>query len=426
MMAQKLNGDTIVRFHEKTKKGLNFAALPALGYDSDLGFNYGIVGNVYHYGDGSIYPRYKHSLFFEFSRYTKGSTKSTICYDSEYLIPKIRVTIQANRTNEQAANFFGFNGYNAYYNPDFENKNSTSYISKMYYRYDRKQTQIDLGLQGNVIDRKLRWLGGFTYFKTNIKTVNVDRLNRGRKSTDKLPDTLLLYDKFIGWGVIPYNQKNGGITNLLRLGLVYDTRDNEPNPMKGLWSEMMIVAAPPLIGNKFAYARLVITHRQYFTLVKKVLNVAYRLSYQGKIAGNMPFYMLPYAINSDAFRDGLGGSRTIRGVLRNRVVGQDFVYGNVEMRWKCLYMYIFKQNIYFALTGFTDFGRITRKYKYDTTNPDAIDYLSKGSAETWHSSYGVGFYGAMNQNFVGGLTYGVATNPKDGKNGIYIVLDFLF
>jgi hypothetical protein len=426
VFAQQNNSDTTGQSHEKTKKGWNFGVLPAIAYDSDLGLLYGVVGSIFHYGDGTLYPKYRHSFYFEWSRTTKGGGKNIFTYDSEYLIPKIRVTIEASRLTEQALSFYGFNGSNAPYIHNFEENNDSSYISRMFYRHERKLTRIRLDFQGNVIGRKLRWLAGFTYFNSKIGTVNIHKLNKGKKGDDVLPDTLLLYNKFVEWGIIPDNQKNGGITNLIKVGLIYDTRDNEPNPMRGIWTEALLLGGPSFLGNKQAYAKIAVTHRQYFTLKKEVLNLAYRLSYQGKIAGEMPFYMLPYVFNSNQIRDGLGGARTLRGILRNRIVGEDFLYGNLELRWKFLRMYKFKQNFYFALNGFTDFGRVVRKYKYTTSNIEALNYLSKGKPEKWHQSYGAGFYAVMNQNFVAEVNYGIAANSNDGNTGLYIGLDFLF
>jgi hypothetical protein len=56
-----------------TKTGWNFGVLPAVSFNSDLGFQYGGLINLFHYGDGSRYPTYDHMLYFEISRYTKGS-----------------------------------------------------------------------------------------------------------------------------------------------------------------------------------------------------------------------------------------------------------------------------------------------------------------------------------------------------------------
>ena len=46
-----------------TKSGLIPGGVPAVAYDEDVGFLYGIVLNFFHYGDGSRYPRYDHSFY---------------------------------------------------------------------------------------------------------------------------------------------------------------------------------------------------------------------------------------------------------------------------------------------------------------------------------------------------------------------------
>ena len=61
--------------------------------------------------------------------------------------------------------------------------------------------------------------------------------------------------------------------------------------------------------------------------------------------------------------EGLGGSSTLRGVLRNRVIGDAFIMGNVELRWKPVYFTFFKQDCYLGLNGFYDFGMITKNIK---------------------------------------------------------------
>lgn len=426
-VAAQTSSDSIKK--EKPKTGFNFGALPAIAYDSDLGFKYGALANFYDYGDGSTYPMYKHSLYLEWSRTTKGSGINQIVYDSEYLIPKIRTTFEYDLFTEKALDFYGFNGAEAYYDHNFEDQNSSDYISRMYYRHERVLNHAKADFQGSIIGRKLRWFGGIEYFNHKIATVNIDKLNKGKSKNDLLPDTALLYDKFVSWGIISSDQKDGGSNTFVKMGLVYDTRDNEPNPMKGIWTEAFILGGiPALSTDKYSFSKLVITHRQYFTLYPQILNFAYRLSYQARISGKMPFYMLPYVYNSSITRDGLGGAKSIRGVLRNRVTGEDFFYGNLELRWKFLRGNILKQNVYVALATFYDFGKVTGKYSfaYDALNPLAVSYINKGSKETIHSGYGAGLYFAMNQNFVVSFVYGMASRKQDGDSGLYIGLNFLY
>ena len=101
---------------EKVKTGFSMGGVPVVAYDADTGFKYGGLVNFYHYGDGSNYPNYDHSLYLEWSRTTKGSGINQLTYDALTLIPKTRVTLDVAYLTEQALNFYGFNGYQADYN----------------------------------------------------------------------------------------------------------------------------------------------------------------------------------------------------------------------------------------------------------------------------------------------------------------------
>jgi hypothetical protein len=412
--------------NDKIKKGFNLGGVPALGYDSDLGFQYGIVANLYHYGDGSNYPRYDHSLFFNWVQSTGGNTEYQLTYDSEHLIPKTRVNIDAMLMKDELQEFYGFNGYQASYNRAFEEKGNPAFISQVYYRCKREYTRFRFNLQGNITDRKWRWSGSCTWFDVCQGSVDINHLNKKRKGDNLLPDTTLLIDNLISWGIIKPNEKSGGKATLFEAGVIFDTRDNEPNPMKGLWSEAMIVASPAFLGSSSGFSKLILTHRQYFTLAPRVLNLAYRISYQTKLSGNIPYYLLPFMYSSMVVREGLGGAKSLRGISRNRVIGNGVLMGNFEVRWKFLQQYRFRQNFYCAVAGFTDVGKVTDKYKIMPTTSKGENYLTQGTSETWHQSVGLGFYVAMNQNFVVAFNYGKPLNKKDGDNGFYINLDFMF
>ena len=202
--------------------------------------------------------------------------------------------------------------------------------------------------------------------------------------------------------------------------------------MKGIWSEMLFFIAPKILGNnEFFYIKLAITHRQYFTLVKDKLSFVYRLGYQGTIAGKVPFYMQPYMITSFAkitTTDGLGGAKTLRGLLRNRVVGDGIAFGNFETRWKFYESVIWNQNVYLGLNAFADVGKVVQKIGI----PDEVlleetetAYFSQQD-ESLHWTLGAGLRIVMNQNFVIAADYGVALDKRDGKSGLYIGIGYLF
>lgn len=413
---------------EKAKKGFSFGAVPAIAYDSDLGFRYGALANFYHYGDGSIYPFYKHSLYVEWSHTTKGSDLKQIKYDSEYLIPGIRVTADVRLETEQAMDFYGFNGYETRFNPALSTTGSDDYISRMFYRMDRRTFRVRANFQGKIIGRQLRWFAGVSHYNLELGSVDVDHLNKGKEGDNLLPKVDGLYDRFVKEGVIPSDQATGGGVTTVAAGIVADTRDNEPNPNRGIWSEALVLTSPGFIGNKNPYTTLILTHRQYFTIFPNRLTFAYRLNYQSTIAGQIPWYMMSFTFSSYENQEGIGGSKNLRGVLRNRVVGEGYALGNFELRWKFAKFNLFKQNFYLALSPFIDVARITKPYNpYDGF---AIPEAYRGSEDGFHVGYGAGLHIALNQNFIVAVDYGLAMNTaldkNDGKSGLYIGLNFLF
>jgi len=105
---------------EKVKTGFSLGGVPVVAYDSDVGFKYGALLNLYWYGDGSRYPMYDHSVYIEWSRTTKGNGINQITYDTDKLIPGIRSFFEASYLTEKALDFYGFNGYKAIYDPAYE------------------------------------------------------------------------------------------------------------------------------------------------------------------------------------------------------------------------------------------------------------------------------------------------------------------
>ena len=420
---------------EKIKTGWNFGGLPAVSYDADMGFQYGALANIYNYGDGSMYPDYFHSLYFEVSRYTRGTGINQFFYDSKKLIPKIRVTADVTYLTEKALNFYGFNGYESVYNHAWENKNpdTSVYKSRMFYRHDRSLLRIGADFQGKFFSKHLLWLAGCAFLEIHTKSVDVDRMNRCVKASKKVPDVPGLYDEYIAWGIIKPNEQTGGMNNFVKLGLIYDTRDNEPNPMHGMWTEAVMAIAPRFIGDgHFGFVKLSVIHRQYFTLVREILSFTYRIGYQGTIAGKAPFYIQTYMLNSFSQTttiDGLGGSRTLRGILRNRVVGDGVAYANAEFRWKFVRFRWIRQNFYLGLNAFADAGMVVQRIPIDKSGiPASVNqslYFSTDK-ESPHLALGGGFRIVMNQNFVVCADFGQAMDKRDGSNGLYVGLGYLF
>jgi outer membrane protein assembly factor BamA len=385
---------------------------------------------------------YDHSIYLEYSRTTKGSTITQFRYDSDQLIKGIRTAAEASYYTEQGLDFYGFNGYQSKYNHAFEMDDDTAnYISRMFYRQDRRMVRLRAEFSGDLPVKNLKWFAGVEFYHNKIDTVDLEKLNKGQDENLLPPVQGGLYQKYLDWGIIPANEAAGGTHTLLKAGVIFDTRDNEPNPMRGIWTDAVLIFAPGFLGDKhMTYAKLTITHRQYFTIIPKNLNFAYRLSYQGKLFGDMPSYMMPFVFNSppNFTRDGLGGKHTIRGVLRDRVVGEGYVYANTELRWKFVHFKLFRQNFHLALSAFLDGGMVVQEYKMNPSDLPA-DYLINGKQysksdfftdgkDRPHFGTGGGFHIAWNENFIIAVDLGFALRPEDDgeKPGTYIGLNWLF
>ncbi len=420
---------TVSAQEKKVKTGWKFGgALPAVTYDSDLGFQYGALFEFFNYGDGSTYPDYFDHTYTEVSHFTKGSGIFRFMYESNHLIPGVHMTSDLSYLPDKANHFYGFNGYESVFNKDWMDEESPDYVTRMFYRFERNQFRFKNDFQGKLSGDHIKWSAGFALQKFENKSVDFEKL--------EVPETDGLFEKYQNWGLISPNEADGGWVNTVKLGVAWDSRDNRPNPMKGLWTEVGVEAAPGFLGNDWGFSKLYITHRQYFTLVEDDLSLVYRLGYQATLTGNTPFFYQSQVITSmltGATSEGLGGSSTLRGILRNRVVGDAFFMGNVELRWKPLYFTFLKQECYLGLNLFYDFGRVTKDIEipadleyYIVESTDTFTEYFKPGEEKFHQSAGVSIMLAMNRNFVIAADIGKAFNEQDGNIGFSIGLNYLF
>ena len=439
---------------EIIKKGYNFGPLPAVAFDADKGFQLGALLNIFDFGDGSTYPNTRQQWYFEASFFTKGSQLFVVSYDNRFSIPGVRLSSTFTLTNDKAMDFYGFNGYMSYYDhakvADGKDKtNQDAYIYTPKYRMNRVAVLFKTDFTGNIWNNKLFWEAGYhlSYFKHGYDggALNLDKINKGKEEYKQFPaEEKPIFDLYREWGIISEEEAWGGLNSALRLGLLYDTRDKEGAPSRGIWAEAHTTIAPKILGTSIPYYRYSATFRHYLPIIDNdILTFAYRLNYEGTFGDDAPYYVLPYitVMGQNYDRDGMGGYRTIRGLMRNRVQGLDVASYNVELRWRFVNFALLNQNIAFGLSAFSDGTMVTRNFdmtfrgdkKY---RADYDAYMAQGlDSDRPHITVGAGLRFIMNQNFIVAFEYGLpiskfSSDPlikgQDGDGAFYINTGYLF
>jgi len=138
-------------------------------------------------------------------------------------------------------------------------------------------------------------------------------------------------------------------------------------------------------------------------------------------------------------RDGLGGYRTIRGIMRTRVQGLDMAFFNAELRWRFMNFQVQRQNVQLALNAFFDGGMVTRNFDNSfRLNPNWTAQELERNLETFnryvdpnrrnslHSAVGGGFRIIINQNFIIAIDAARPFNNQNGNGGFYVNTGYLF
>ena len=429
---------------EIIKTGWNLGPLPVLGFDSDLGFQYGACLDIFNFGDGTRYPRYFYKFNVEISRYTKGSGVFRFYADMPYLIKDTKLFFDLTYNYSKKFEFFGFNGYEAgafdpvneviqqmqILDPELDTASGYHFIKRNTLRFVGSMQRKFFNVPN------LNWVAGLAYY--NVKTDSI--------SLDNYKGQPTLYTNYVDAGIIKENEKNGGNIGQLRLGLIYDTRDHNSDPSKGIYAEYTLTGSTDF-HKRDGYHSLMQTFlwRHYIPIYKDKLTFAYRLGVQHKIVGNTPWYMINN-INMPFFQkmytEGLGGVVTMRGVNRNGVLGDGFILGNAELRWHFLSFKFINQNWQLAFSPFFDAGMVIQPFRkqeiiqaqieYEASLPEgqeAKQFYYSGDKESVHMSAGGGLKIIMNRNMILGVDVGRALDARDRDNKavkIFVGFNYIF
>ena len=436
---------------ELIKKGWNFGPLPVVGFNSDLGFQYGACVDIFNYGDGSRYPKFDYKMNLEVSAYTKGSLNLRFYGDYYNLIPNSRLFIDAGYFTDKRFEFYGFNGFaSPYYNDLYVLRQQStvngqqeliedfnSDFNSILYRMDRKQFRFNSCLRTKFGFGEHFYYGvGLSYFNYNMGRIEI------QNEEFAYDQQMSLYEIYRESGLIRENEADGGNVTQLKLAFIYDSKNHDSDPTQGAYFEATLTGAPDFIDREgYSHVTFNAVWQQYIPIVKENLTFAYRVVTQNVIAGEIPYYAM---FNSNMLfykkmsTDAIGGANSVRGINRNRVIGAGYAWLNAELRWKVARFQFINQNWNVALNPFFDAGMVTQSYRLDEQetawnkiqeeyDTSANNLIYSGEKEGLHTSAGCGLKLIMNKNFIVSAEAAKALDARDGGGlKVYIGFNYLF
>jgi outer membrane protein assembly factor BamA len=366
-----------------TPRGWQVSGLPALNFDADEGFGYGVIAQAFNYGNAGYKP-YAYLIqplvFFT----TKGRRDVSVFFDAPSLLPyNWRWGAYLGREEQLATPYYGVGNMTTY---DAANEAPPN---PYFYRYGRVGVRFSTDLQRPIMG-PLRLLVGAGTRSAQIDLTPFDSgttLLQTQQSGTEFPDARTSYG---------------------RAGLVYDTRDQETGPTHGQWIEVLAQRAAKVAGGDYAFTRLTSTARGYWSFGNRLV-LAERITGQN-LWGRVPFYELSTIQGSFSDGEGLGGSGSVRGLPKNRFIGKGVLFANNELRWQMTTFEVRRRPSALVLNGFVDVGRVW-----------ASGMTANGFLSDLHAGYGGGARLRYGQDFVVGVDVG---HSKEAGAAIYIGLGY--
>jgi outer membrane protein assembly factor BamA len=142
-------------------------------------------------------------------------------------------------------------------------------------------------------------------------------------------------------------------------GVIYDTRDHEYNPVKGMYIESSLRFSPGL-DNDMHFGAFGLDARFFVPLLGPQLSFASRWMVD-MLFGNVPFYEMARA---GAFEpiEFIGGRMGLSGIPEGRYHGKVKVGANLELRSQMFPIQIKKIRLMFGTAAFCNVGRVWADY----------------------------------------------------------------
>lgn len=427
IQSKKMSADDL----KKKKEGTFLTGIPDISSDPITGFGFGLRTNIYWNGSKSdslfAYTPYLRKLKVNAAYYTSNAREIVLSLDMPYFKGtrwRIKVDFKAQ---QNPANLYFGNSELTLNNLQLPSNTNENQSFSTYEQYDKarktlragnageanfvadvlsnrfRETEYMLNLKADYALGKGKWramlgyeiqhLSYKTFENTNIKAIDPVT----NQEVDALNGLSLLKQDFEN-GLI--SGLNGGWVSIIQNALIYDTRDYEPNPTKGMYFEIANEYANRAIGSQFNFNKLLVQVKGFQKLpVGKRTVLAARLGMGNVFGNNAPFFEFQDQWSPDGSINALGGKQSLRGYRPNRFLSRAVAFSNIEVRAQFWETKIKKQHFAFALAPFFDFGTVRDDWK---------DF----NFSKIKSSGGAGLRVAWNQSTIIFCDYGVSKEDQ--------------
>ncbi|UCG85204.1 MAG: BamA/TamA family outer membrane protein [Gemmatimonadota bacterium] len=281
------------------------------------------------FNDWDDAPPYRANISIDGEISTSGSYRLGLEFKFPSFFPGWRFDLRFRTTRLARQNYFGIGNETAFDN------NKVTDAQPYYYKMDRRRLFLRGTAQRQLFSR-LRALAGF-----HLEGWQLDTL-RG--------PSLLGEQTQAGLGP-PIGSRTWQVN--LRLGLVFDSRDDEVTPRRGALIEALFDGADSTIVGDVSYARFTAAAAA-FQSVGERLTLGARVVGQA-MSGSPPVGTYFTIEASERAYHGLGGSSSHRGLATGRFLAQDKLFANLDARFLLGGQ---RQVVTVDLLGFIDVGRV--------------------------------------------------------------------
>jgi outer membrane protein assembly factor BamA len=390
---------------EDKKEGRFITGLPRFEFDPIRGF--GVGGNINFFDNQSKddpffeYTAYRHRLNAEFFVFQNGRVSYAVNYDAPYIFDsKWRLRIDLVHWEDPNAQYWGIGrnsldrlnfrdkrtGINRNFNKvkDYEDNlalaelgNDGIYYTDFHFNHIHQREQL-YNLLGErvMMGGKLRLMFGYEALFTSFssyqgKVAETANTLDGEKVEAINNPTLVDIQRENGtwdqFNLSGFDEKSR-FTSMLAAALIYDTRDFEPDPSKGIFLQYSHEYSAPWLASQFNFNKFMIQGQVIHTL-KRWRNNKSRLTFaglaaMGHIYGPNINFIEMWDLSSQAEAGGilvLGGGRSVRGYREARFLAPTVALVNLELRAKFYDFKLWKQHFALGVTPFYDMGSVWNK-----------------------------------------------------------------